>query len=801
MTAVMRRTSWWLACALVQGLLTPAVFAQPPVYTVVELELAQAVSSTALDINTSGHVVGRVTMPGGDGAPTRAVVWSDGVLTHLGSLHGNFNTAQGINDDAQVVGWSTYSNFRAFVWSDGIISEIDSAATTAAMAYAINGTGTAVGDLMTGPGSRTTAVRWQNGAMTVLPTLNPCTNCLRNDNARDINASGQIVGRTETPYPRAALWQNGSVTQLGTLGGTNSAAFGINNAGHIVGQAQRSAAAPLYGGTRAFLWKSGVMTDLGTLGDNASFSTAADINAIGQVVGYSTLKDGAHDRTNMRGFLWQNGVMYDLNALTAGSGWTITDATAINDKGQIAATGHRQDGPERALLLNPAGLPPSPQPVHTVYLAEGATSSAFFDTRLALLNPSGLGTLATLTFTPANGQAVTREVKVPGRTRRTVLPRMIPGLEAAEFATRVDSSRPLVVDRTMTWNVSTGYGSHAETAVAAPSSIWYLAEGATHSGFDLFYLIQNPGDTATTVEVSYLLPAPAAPIVKSYMLNPRSRFNIWVNKEGGALASTDVSAIIRSPDGSPVIVERAMYRDSLGQPFGAGHNSAGVTAPLTDWFLAEGATGSYFDLFVLIANPNSSDADVTATYLLPSGQTLTRTYTVNASSRFNIWVDLEDPVLADTAVSMKFASSVPVIVERSMWWPNGSANWMEAHNSPGATVTGTRWALAEGLVGGARTTDTYVLIANTSAFAGEAKVTVILDNDLSVIRAFPLIASSRLNIDVRAEFPEAVNRRFGVLVESVGSTPAQIVVERAMYSNAGGVKWAAGTNALATRLQ
>ena len=31
-------------------------------------------------------------------------------------------------------------------------------------------------------------------------------------------------------------------------------------------------------------------------------------------------------------------------------------------------------------------------------------------------------------------------------------------------------------------------------------------------------------------------------------------------------------------------------------------------------------------------------------------------------------------------------------------------------------------------------------------------------------------------------------------------TPAQIVVERAMYSDASGVHWAAGTNAVATRL-
>ena len=363
----------------------------------------------------------------------------------------------------------------------------------------------------------------------------------------------------------------------------------------------------------------------------------------------------------------------------------------------------------------------------------------------------------------------------------------------------IESDVPVVADRTMTWNAS-GYGSHAETSLPAAST-WYLAEGATHSGFNLFYLIHNPNQTATTVQVTYLLPAPAAPIVKSYEVPGYSRFNILVNQEGAPLASTDVSAMISAPVKKPIVIERAMYRDAAGQVFGAGHSSGGVTAPSTTWFLAEGATGSYFDQFVLIANPNASDATITASYLLPSGQTVIKTYAVPARSRFNIWVDLEDPALANTAVSTSLMANVPVIVERAMWWPNGDANWIEAHNSSGATLTGTTWALAEGEVGGARTTETYVLIANTSSFAGSAAVTLLFEDGSAVSRSFPLAPSSRFNVDVRSEFPVAVGRRFGVLVESVGASPAQIVVERSMYSNADGVVWAAGTNALATRLQ
>ena len=64
-----------------------------------------------------------------------------------------------------------------------------------------------------------------------------------------------------------------------------------------------------------------------------------------------------------------------------------------------------------------------------------------------------------------------------------------------------------------------------------------------------------------------------------------------------------------------------------------------------------------------------------------------------------------------------------------MWWPGPAltANfWYEAHNSPGATTTATRWALAGGEVGGADDAETYVLIANTSTTPGRARVTLLL---------------------------------------------------------------------------
>jgi hypothetical protein len=177
---------------------------------------------------------------------------------------------------------------------------------------------------------------------------------------------------------------------------------------------------------------------------------------------------------------------------------------------------------------------------------------------------------------------------------------------------------------------------------------------------------------------------------------------------------------------------------------------------------------------------------------------------VEANSRASIWVDDEQfdgqKLLASTPMSVKLTSvnSVPVIVERTMWWPDGQ--WYESHNAPGSTTTGARWALAEGEVGGASQTQTYILIANTSAFAGQARVTVLLEGGGEAVRTYQLEPNSRTNVPVGSDFPEAVNKRFATLIESLGGTPAQIVVERAMYTNVGGVTWAAGTNAAATCL-
>ena len=358
----------------------------------------------------------------------------------------------------------------------------------------------------------------------------------------------------------------------------------------------------------------------------------------------------------------------------------------------------------------------------------------------------------------------------------------------------------------MHWDAS-GYGSHAETSIAEPRTSWYLAEGATTGSFQLFYLLQNPNDSAADVQVTYLLPAPAQPFTKTYSVPARTRQNIWVNVEDARLAHAEVSAVFASS--LPVIVERAMYRDAPGQVFAAGHEAAAVPGPATQWFFAEGATGPYFDLFYLIANPGTTAAVIDGRYLLPDGTVLTKQYTVAPQSRFNVWADYETfpdrpgLPLGNTAVSATFTSAngVGFVAERAMWWPGDGSQWFEGHDSAGALLSGTKWGLADGEVGGPLGTETYLLIANTSNADGTVQVTIVYEDGGTSVLTRPIKANSRTNVAVGVDVPAAANRRFGAVVESVGANPVQIVVERAMYNNAGGVTWAAGSNNLGTRLR
>lgn len=144
-----------------------------------------------------------------------------------------------------------------------------------------------------------------------------------------INDLGAVTGYDETDRFLGFVSHNGSMKPLDIWGGGTTMAMGINNSGEIVG----SADSPI-SDLHAYRLSNGIAGDLGTLGGPASFANG--INNSGDVVGWAYL-----DNYTAHAFLYNAKGMNDLGTLS-GNGWDSSNATAINDAGQVVGySGYR----------------------------------------------------------------------------------------------------------------------------------------------------------------------------------------------------------------------------------------------------------------------------------------------------------------------------------------------------------------------------------------------------------------------------------------------------------------------------
>ena len=201
------------------------------------------------------------------------------------------------------------------------------------------------------------AFQWQNGALTDLGAIPGGGSSV----STWITPNGLIAGLSQTggtdplfsglPIVHAVLWQNGGITDLGTLpsGGYESEANAVNSRGQVVGAALNAVidansmasgtywfGIPYSYQTRAFLWEKGVMRDLGTLGTGTD-AQAILINEAGQVVGWSYVSSNPSPFCvagflTTDSFIWdRRDGMKDLGSL----GGTCTLATDLNNHGQV----------------------------------------------------------------------------------------------------------------------------------------------------------------------------------------------------------------------------------------------------------------------------------------------------------------------------------------------------------------------------------------------------------------------------------------------------------------------------------
>ncbi len=442
----------------------------------------------------------------------------------------------------------------------------------------------------------------------------------------------------------------------------------------------------------------------------------------------------------------------------------------------------------------------------TYTFSEGATGP-FFDLDLAIYNPNSVSTAFSVRFlTPETTPTPMEKEYVLSARSRMRLPVESLGGEFPAIASSAVSSlitstdaRPLVAERTLFWD-ATRYGGHSGSAVSETSTFWLFAEGS-QGLFETFVLLSNQNATDTVATVTFLLES-GAPVVKTYTVGARTRFNVWaatipelVHKSFGIKVTSTL----------PITAERAMYFTGSGtRLFEGGHESAGVTRGSREWFFAEGATGPYLDTYILVSNPGFSSVPVTFTYRLPGGTVVTKVLTAAPMSRLTVNVETQDPLLADTAVSTTVSAPELIVAERAMYWPGGVATWFEAHNSFGLTETSAAWAVSDCRHGGPEQFETYLLLVNPEPVEANVTLSFVRAGLVSPVqKSIVLPANSRSNVTLPSHAPEVVaasgTTEFSVTIETTNLT--RIAVERATYWNSGGVTWAGGANVTGTRLR
>ena len=303
-------------------------------------------------------------------------------------------------------------------------------------------------------------------------------------------------------------------------------------------------------------------------------------------------------------------------------------------------------------------------PAQDWYFAEGFTGNGFQE-YLTLLNPSGAAANVIVTYLFPDGSApLQRAYGVGPNARRTVSVNAEVG-PGRDVAMTVHAAIPMVAERPIYFSTCVGGacadGGTVSAGANSPLTHWSFAEGFTGGGFQEYLTISNPGGTAATLTLTYLL-ADGRTVPGSVGVPPFSRRTVSVNDAVGPNQS--VSTVISSDIG--VVAERPQYYHScVGAvcPAIGGSDALGM-APQNDWYFAEGFTGGGFQEYLTVGNSSASTANVQINYLF-NGTQSAATLPVPPFTRTT--VDVNQAVGPGVSVGMHVHSDVAILAERPMY--------------------------------------------------------------------------------------------------------------------------------------
>ena len=237
-------------------------------------------------------------------------------------------------------------------------------------------------------------------------------------------------------------------------------------------------------------------------------------------------------------------------------------------------------------------------------------------------------------------------------------------------------------------------------SVSSASTTRYFAAGYTGtvagngkvaSSEHLYFY--NPGTSSSTVTTTYAVEDPATNTFSNMSETDTVAAGATVSRSVNTDVGNDriVSATVSDPTG--IVAEEVIQRTAASGAVLDTASSLGSATLGSTWYLAEGYTGSTFQEYLTIYNPGSSDAQVQIQYLpsdttapQPVAQTVPAggSATINVRSQYN---GLE-PV-GSKEISIQVTSTVPVAVDRELYWGDGAGSAKYGASLAPAVATGT----------------------------------------------------------------------------------------------------------------
>lgn len=452
------------------------------------------------------------------------------------------------------------------------------------------------------------------------------------------------------------------------------------------------------------------------------------------------------------------------------SGGTVVTATGVSVASPYEATGSLDlrgvaEGEYDVVTRNGNGMQSTLQDGFSVaspntwYLPEGSTAvsaAGRFETWVLVENPGDGDAAVDVTHMTPTGTVVGPSFTMPRNSRQTInVADTVPN--EASVSTKVASDSPIAVSRAMYWDAPGDYrqASAGSIGVNYLSSNWYMAEGSTGSeargAFETWILVQNPGATEASVELTYLTPAGSIG-GPNLVLGPCTRRT--VNVADTVPNQWDVSTIIESD--VPVAAERTTFWDAPGEYRQAAHGSIAAAHPASDWYMAEGSTGSDatggFETWITIENPHDHVANARLYYESAAGEVQGPLLALAPLTRRT--VNVADTVPNQWSVSTRVEADGPVVAERTTYW-NSATFRQSDQDSVGALAPHTMWMLPEGSTGGDATGsfESWVLVQNPGSQAATVRVTYQTPGGQVDGPVLSLPAASRRSISIAETVP------------------------------------------------